>query len=107
MRCRPRFVGAIFAVISLSLLAAMAALQPVRLAAADEEKKPAGETPKAADEPAPTNPADPTATLRRLQRDEDVWIDIKNKQIVIEGEVCLTRGLLEMFACLKGSKEHE
>jgi hypothetical protein len=92
------------------------AMQSMRHAAADEEKKPAGETPKAgetpanppaANEPAPTNPADPTAPLRRLLPDEDVWLDTKNKQIVIEGEVCLTRGLLEMFACLKGSKEHE
>ncbi len=59
------------------------------------------------DEPAPTNPADPSAPLKRLLPEYDVWIDPKNKQVVIEGEVCLTRGLLEMFACLKGSKEHE
>lgn len=116
MRCRPSLAGTIFAAFSLLLLAAMVTIQPVRLGAADEEKKQSGETkkadeapvkPAASDNPAPTNPADPTAPLRQLTRDENVWMDPKNKQIVIEGEVCLTRGLLEMFACLKGSKEHE
>jgi hypothetical protein len=117
MRCRPSLAGKIFAIFSLSLIAVTVVVRPVQFAAADEEKNPAGETPKtgeaptnpkAADGPAPTNPADPTATLKRLlPDDENVWIDRKNKHIVIEGEVCLTRGLLEMFACLKGSKEHE
>lgn len=58
-------------------------------------------------ETTPTNPGDANAPLKRLLPEYDVWIDPKNKQVVIEGEVCLTRGLLEMFACLKGSKEHE
>jgi hypothetical protein len=116
MRCRPGIAGTIFAAFSLLLLAAMVISQPVRLVAADEEKKQSGEAkkgdeatvkPAASDNPTPTNPADPTAPLRRLLPEDDVWIDPKNKQIVIEGEVCLTRGLLEMFACLKGSKEHE
>ena len=31
----------------------------------------------------------------------DVWIDAKNKQVVIDGQVCLTRGPLEMFAVPK------
>jgi hypothetical protein len=53
------------------------------------------------------NPADPAAELRRLQPEHDVWIDSKNKHVVMEGEICLTRGPLEMFACIKGTKEHE
>ncbi|MCC7086150.1 MAG: hypothetical protein IT427_14200 [Pirellulales bacterium] len=66
---------------------------------------PAKQTPK--NQPAVFNPTDPAAPLKRLVPDYDVWIDSKNKQIVVDGEICLTRGLLEMFACLKGTKEHE
>jgi hypothetical protein len=55
----------------------------------------------------PKNPADPTAQLRRLMPDYDVWIDFKNKHVVMQGEVCLTKGPLEMFAVTKGTKEHE
>ena len=44
---------------------------------------------------------------KRISLDDEVWIDEKNKQVVVGGEICLTRGMLEMFACLKGTKEHE
>jgi hypothetical protein len=53
------------------------------------------------------NPTDPTAKLKRLTPEGDVWIDSKNKQVVMQGEVCLTKGPLEMFAVTKGTKEHE
>jgi hypothetical protein len=55
----------------------------------------------------PKNPADPTAALKRLMPDADVWIDAKNKQVIMQGDVCLTKGPLEMFAVTKGTKEHE
>jgi hypothetical protein len=55
----------------------------------------------------PKNPADPTAPLKRLSEEYPVWLDAKNKQVVMDGVVCLTRGPLEMFACTKGTKEHE
>jgi hypothetical protein len=45
--------------------------------------------------------------MKRLSPEYDVWIDSKNKRVVIDGEVCLRQGQLEMFACLKGTKEHE
>ncbi|MDZ4821082.1 MAG: YdjY domain-containing protein [Planctomycetota bacterium] len=45
--------------------------------------------------------------LRKLAKDADVWIDAKKKQVVIDGEVCLVKGQLEMFACPSGTKEHE
>ncbi len=61
----------------------------------------------AAPGPPPKNPADPKAELKRLSPKYDVWMDLKNKQVVLEGQVCLTKGLLELFACLKGTKEHE
>ncbi|MBM4002905.1 MAG: hypothetical protein FJ295_06385 [Planctomycetes bacterium] len=36
-----------------------------------------------------------------------VWIDTDRKVMVADGVVCLTQGLLELFACPKGTKEHE
>jgi hypothetical protein len=45
--------------------------------------------------------------MKRLNPNYDAWIDPKFKRVVVDGEVCLTEGQLEMFACLKGTKEHE
>ena len=45
--------------------------------------------------------------MKRLQPDADVWIDPKNKRVVMDGVVCLRAGTLEMLVCLKGTKEHE
>ena len=42
-----------------------------------------------------------------LSKDERCWMNRKIKQVAIDGEVCLTRGYLEMFACIKNTKEHE
>ena len=55
----------------------------------------------------PKNPNDPAAKLKLLEPDSDVWVDMKNKQVVLQGNVCLTHGPLEMFAVPKGTKEHE
>ena len=59
-------------------------------------------------------PAQPKAPARpnppgmvRLSPDYDVWIDKKNKRVVMVGQVCLREGQMEMFACLKNTKEHE
>lgn len=45
--------------------------------------------------------------MKRLSPEYDVWIDPKKKRVVMDGTVCLRQGNLEMFACLKGTKEHE
>jgi len=45
--------------------------------------------------------------MRRLMPGGKVWLDPKNKRVVMTGEICLREGQLEMFACLKGTKEHE
>jgi hypothetical protein len=50
--------------------------------------------------------ADP-AGLKRIAKDYDVWIDLERKLVVIDGKVCLRQGPLEMFACPRGTKEHE
>jgi hypothetical protein len=63
-----------------------------------DEAKPAGE--KGAKEEEPKN-------LTRLSKTHDVWLDTKRKAVVIDGEVALREGQLEMFACPKNTKEHE
>jgi hypothetical protein len=49
----------------------------------------------------------PPGELRRLSKANDVWFDDKRNAVVIDGQVCLREGQLEMFACPKGTKEHE
>lgn len=45
--------------------------------------------------------------LVRLSPKHDIWLDKKNKQVVLKGFICLNRGQLEMLVTLKGGKEHE
>jgi hypothetical protein len=55
--------------------------------------------------PPPKLPAPEGAT--RLSPDFDVWIDAKRGAVLVDGQVSLRRGMLEMFACLRNTKEHE
>ena len=43
----------------------------------------------------------------KLSKTGDVWLDAKRKAVIIDGQVCLREGQLELFACPKGTKEHE
>ncbi len=43
----------------------------------------------------------------RLGKEDKCWLNRKQRQVAIDGEVCLQRGYLEMFACIKNTKEHE
>lgn len=45
--------------------------------------------------------------LIRLHPVFPVWVDRDNKRVVMVGEVCKREGPLEMFACLRRTKEHE
>lgn len=49
----------------------------------------------------------PLPGLKKLSPDAEVWLDPVKKQLVMRGEVVLRRGPLELFACLKRTKEHE
>lgn len=49
----------------------------------------------------------PLPGLKRLSPDAKVWIDPVGKRVVLEGEIVLRRGPLELLACLKQTKEHE
>jgi hypothetical protein len=79
-------------------------------ARAQEAARPTASEPNAApDKPAAgADPEDLTpAGLVKLSKAHDVWLDKKRKAIVIDGQVVLRDGQLEMFACPKGTKEHE
>jgi hypothetical protein len=45
--------------------------------------------------------------LIRLSPEHDVWLDPRRKLVVVDGIVALRKGMLEMFACPRGTKEHE
>jgi hypothetical protein len=49
----------------------------------------------------------PPEGLKRLTKDYPIWLDTKRKLLVVDGEVCLREGQLEMFACPRQTKEHE
>ncbi len=63
---------------------------------------PADPDEKPKDTPSPDIPG-----LTRLDKNGDVWIDLKRKIVVVDGRVAMRQGQLEMFACPKGTKEHE
>jgi hypothetical protein len=82
----------------------------------DKKNDPIADIP--APDPAPrpgSNPGDTTPDplspdipgLTRLDKKGDVWFDPKRKIVVVDGRVALREGPLEMFACPKGTKEHE
>lgn len=75
---------------------------------ADDPKpaaEPSTENRTAAETPLPGDAAPPE--LKRLSQTGEIWLDTKRKAVVIDGQVCLREGNLEMFACPKESKEHE
>ena len=77
---------------------------PKAKAAAVDEKS---EDAKPAKEPAKEPAKADNSGLKKITKDHDVYLDLKRKAVVIDGEVCLREGQLEMFACPKGTKEHE
>jgi hypothetical protein len=95
----------LFAIVPLCIATGM----PHTLFAAPEQTdaptaKPAATPADDENQPAPDK-KDPNFV--RLSPDYDAWLDKKNKQIVLEGRVCLNEGPLEMFACPLKTKEHE
>jgi len=45
--------------------------------------------------------------LTRLDKTRPVWLDKANQQVVMLGQICQRDAPLEMFACLRNTKEHE
>jgi len=54
-------------------------------------------------EEAPT-PAGPRPTLVRLK---GIQFDLQAKRVVMEGRIALAAGLVELFACVRGTKDYE
>jgi len=59
-----------------------------------------------ADEPKATTGPTPEGLVKLFPK-SDVWLDKNRKAVVVDGQVCLREGQLEMFACPRGTKEHE
>jgi hypothetical protein len=78
------------------------------LASAAETPDPTEAT-KSATPPAPAvaDAKDAVSGNVRMTKDYDLWIDPQRKLVIVDGQICLREGQLEMFACPKGSKEHE
>jgi hypothetical protein len=74
-------------------------------AAADEQDAEADAPAAAKPSPPPKLPEPKGA--KRLSPDYDVWLDPKEKAVLVDGQVSLREGMLEMFACTRNTKEHE
>ncbi len=46
-------------------------------------------------------------TWKRLSQQQEVWLDMKNKQVIAGGHICMNAGPLEVFVCPRYTKEHE
>jgi hypothetical protein len=94
--------------VGIATIAALGALLGAFAIAQDEAPPaksvaPAPVAEKGAEKAAPSDASD----LVKLSKKHPVWLDTKRKAVVMDGEVCLREGQLEMFACPKGTKEHE
>lgn len=75
-------------------------------AAPVQPQSPAEEEAESQPEPAVPLVDDPE-NLEPLQPNQPIWITRDRSSVVMVGRVCQRRAPLELFACLKGSKEHE
>ena len=97
---------------SLSLLAASCFVSPLGVdVRADDPPAPKKDAPDSAkDKKAKAESLGPTEvqkTWTKVSRKHPLWIDLKKKEVIVGGRIALTRGQLEMFACPRGTKEHE
>ena len=83
----------------LTALGGSAVVERGRASAADE-KKPAVKTVKPAEASKSKEPVP-------LNAQGTVLLDVTGKRLLLKTKVCLQDGLLEMFCCLKQTKEHE
>jgi hypothetical protein len=79
--------------------------QPAAPPAEPEKQPPAAEEKQPADESIPL--VEHVERLKRLMPEYPVWVDPEDKSVVVCGRICQTDALLEMFACLTNTKEHE
>ncbi len=75
----------------------------IREATVRQEPEPAEDTDESLGPPLVDHPE----RLQRLHPDFPIWIDAEGRTLVMIGRVCQREVPLELFACLKNSKEHE
>ena len=56
--------------------------------------------------PEPPRRPDPKGA-KPMPKPHRVWVDAENRLVLVDGYVSLREGMLEMFACPAGTKEHE
>ncbi len=66
----------------------------------------AGDLAAEAASPAPPQ-LPPPKDARQLSKTDQAWIHSDKGSVIVDGHVSLRRGILEMFACTKNTKEHE
>ncbi len=72
----------------------------------ESESEPAAPDARQAPDLGPPLVQDPKGLII-LDKTRPVWIDKAKKRVVILGQICQRDALLELFACLRGTKEHE
>ncbi|MEZ6050031.1 MAG: YdjY domain-containing protein [Planctomycetaceae bacterium] len=77
------------------------------LFADDSQTTPAVETTQNAESGQGTTKFPLPDGLTSLNPNKTVFIDPERKRVFLKSRVCLREGMLEMFACLAGTKEHE
>jgi hypothetical protein len=87
----------------IHLLNATSAAQEKSQVEAGESR---AESPNDEQKPKP-NPLPVPAGAKRLSPRYPIWIDMKEKAVLVDGQICLREGMLEMFACTRNTKEHE
>jgi hypothetical protein len=95
--------------VCLTLFLAATGTSTGRSQDASNETKPDARVEESAAPAKPTPPArlEPEKGWLRVAKNYEVWVDYQKRQVIAGGRICLREGLLEMFACPKGTKEHE
>lgn len=95
---------------ALGLLTAVVIAAPLHSQEAEPAPPAAIEDFGALDEPLPEPPRlPPPKNATKLVKDERfrAWVDREKGVVLIDGQVSLRAGALEMFACTRNTKEHE
>jgi hypothetical protein len=98
-------------VVAVSLVASMLVAGELCVAqeiapAKDATKNSSADATKSKPKPAPPKLPEPKGATR-FSKDYPVWVDKKEKTVIVDGQIALREGMLEMFACTRNTKEHE
>jgi hypothetical protein len=104
MRRKSLLIAVVFSLPALALV-----LRPDRAVGQNESAKDdaAALSPPVEGKPPETPKLPEPKGAKRLSEKYDVWLDPKQKAVIVDGQVSLREGMLEMFACTRNSKEHE